>query len=59
VITPKALYALTVASPPDEEMCALEQWAWRKFNHQFRVHPSFPRALSRLAPEAGGWGFES
>jgi hypothetical protein len=59
VITPKALYALTVASPPDEEICELEQWAWRKFNHQFGVHPSFPRALSRLAPEAGGWGFES
>ncbi len=59
VITPKALYALTVVSPPDEEICELEQWAWRKFNHQFCVHPSFPRALSRLAPEAGGWGFES
>ena len=43
----------------DEEICALEQWAWVKFNHQFGVHPSFPRALSRLAPEAGGWGFES
>jgi hypothetical protein len=47
VLTPKALYAVIVARPPDEEICALEQWAWRKFNH-----PSFPRALSRLAPEA-------
>jgi hypothetical protein len=50
-----------VTSPPGEDICKLEQWAWRQFNDQFVtvVHLSFPRALSHMAPEVGGWGFES
>ena len=56
IITPKALYPLAVASPPDDAIAELENWAWRKFLHQFGVHPGFPRLLTRIAPEAGGVG---
>ncbi len=59
VITPKALYPLAVASPPDEEISELEKWARGQFRHQFGVHPGFPRLLTSIAPEAGGWGLDS
>jgi hypothetical protein len=59
VITPKALYPLAVASPPDEDIGELERWAWRKFSQQFGVHPGFLLAVTRIATEAGGLGLES
>jgi hypothetical protein len=42
VITPKALYPLAVASPPDDEIVELVKWALGTFRRQFGVHPSFP-----------------